>query len=296
MYDRRMPSRSTRVFAACLALAAAPALGGCSDHGKASEEKATHAIEEVKKRAEADVKDLEVGLPAATAKLAPLFAQGAEPSGDLSAVRKALRQIRAEVPELTRSSSTFFALTDSHGIAIRNDLDQDVMAGQDVWKLFPALAPKPGADAPAFASAAGLFAGARAPGDPDRDWVAATPLKDAKGAFAGMLIGGWTLRRFAYHLEEAFRHDLIADQAKTKDPGKLPIVYVGVFDASGVYAAPNTPAVNRQALVDLGLVAKTAAGPVHGVLSITDRDFGYAATRIPALEADGGVVVLWSEI
>ncbi len=290
----RAPTACTlpRMRMRCLGLALA-VLAGCTDHGKVAEEKATHAIDAVAKRAAADVNDLAVGMPAAMPKLAPLFAQGAEPSGDLAGVRKALRQIRAEVPELTRSNSTFFALTDAKGIAVRNDLDQDVMAGQDVWKLFPEL--KKTTDAP-FVTTTGLFAGARAPGDPDRDWVAATPLKDPHGAFAGMLLGGWTMRRFAYHLEEAFRHDLTAEQAKTKDPGKLPIVYVSVFDPSGVYCAPTTPAVNRQALIDLGLVARTSGGAVHGVVSITDRDFGYAAVRVPTVEAEGGVVVLWSEI
>ncbi len=292
MYPRGMsPTARLRApFALALALGSTAA---CNDHGKASEEHATHALDAVSKRAVADVKDLELGYPAATAKLASLFAGGADPSSDLSAVRKSLRQIRAEVPELTRSSSTFFALADAHGIAIRNDLDQDVMAGQDVWKLFPDLRKTTESS---FVATTGLFPGARAPGDPDRDWVAATPLKDAKGAFAGMLLGGWTMRRFAYHLEEAFRHDLIEEQAKTKDPGKLPIVYISVFDPSGVYSAPNTPAVNRQALVDLGLVGKTATGVSHGVINITDRDFGYAATRVPTLEPEGGVVVLWSEI
>jgi hypothetical protein len=222
-----------------------------------------------------------------------LYANGADPANDLTAVHRGLRTIRAEVPELTRSSSTFFALTDAHGIAIRNDLDQDVMAGQDVFKLFPDL--KKATDAP-FATAAGLFAGARGPGEPDRDWVAAAPVKDASGAFRGLLIGGWTMKRFAYHLEEALRHDLTEEQAKTKDPGKLPIVYVSVFDATGVYSAPRTPSVNQKALADLGLVGKTASGPAHGVLTITERDFGYAAVRLPALEPEAGVVLLWSEI
>jgi hypothetical protein len=214
-------------------------------------------------------------------------------SKDLGAVRQGLRKIRAEVPDLTRASSTFFALTDAHGVAIRNDLEQDVMAGQDVWKLFPDLEK---AKTSGVVTAVGLFGGARAPGEPDRDWVAAAPVKDDKGEFAGLLLTGWTLRRFAYHLQESLRHDLIEEQAKTKDPGKLPIVYVSVFDKSGLYAAPLTPPVNEKALVDLDLVGKTANGPVHGVINITERDFGYAAARVPELEPEGGVVTLWSEI
>jgi hypothetical protein len=32
------------------------------------------------------------------------------------------------------------------------------------------------------------------------------------------------------------------------------------------------------------------------VLNITDRDFGYAAARVPSLSADAGIAVLRSEI
>jgi hypothetical protein len=244
-------------------------------------------------RATEDVAEVKRGLPAGATQLTSLYADGADPAKDLPAVRKGLRRIRAEVPDLTRAVSTFFALTDAQGIAVRNDLEQDVMAGQDVLKLFPDLAK---AKDGGVVTAAGLFGGARAPGDPDRDWVAAAPVKNGQGAFAGLLLTGWTFRRFAFHLQEALKHDLIEEQAKTKDPGKLPIVYVAVFDKTGLFAPPLTPAVNEKALVDLGLVGKTSAGPAHGTLSITDRDFGYAAARIPDLEPDAGVVVLWSEI
>jgi hypothetical protein len=69
-----------------------------------------------------------------------------------------------------------------------------------------------------------------------------------------------------------------------------------VFDATGIYSAPLTPQVNEKALSDLDLVAKTTAGPTHGVLNITDRDFGYAAARVPKLGPDTGIAVLRSEI
>ncbi len=215
------------------------------------------------------------------------------PADDLPAVRQGLRRIRVDVPELAHASSTFFALTDAKGIAIRNDLEQDVMAGQDVWKLFPEL--RKTTEQP-FVAAGGLFAGARATGDPDRDWVAATPLKDAHGAFAGMLLGGFTMKRLAIDLTETLRQDLLDEQAKTKDLDKLPITFVSVFDGAGVFSSPSMPEVNHKALVDLGLGAKTASGTAHGVLTISDRDFGWAATRVPAVEPEAGVVLLWSEI
>jgi hypothetical protein len=286
MYPAGMTRRALLAVALLL-------LPSCKDSGKASEARAVQWVATVAALGEKDVKDLEVGLPAGATRLLPLFQNGSDPSNDMDGVRKGLRKIRAEVPELTRSASTFFALANPEGIAIRNDLEQDVMAGQDVWKLFPEL--KKTTTQP-FVVASGLFSGARAPGEPDRDWVAAVPLKDMQGRYGGMLMGGWTMRRFAYHLQESLRHDLTEDQAKTKDPGKLPIVYVAVFDPSGVYCAPVTPAVNQKALIDLGLAAKTAGGPAHGVITITERDFGWAATRMPSVGPDSGAVVLWSEI
>ena len=298
MYARAMsssvsPGRARRSAYALLGAASFGVLAGCTDAAKVSEERATHSASVMSKRATEDVAEVTRGLPAGAAQLATLYAAGADPARDLPAVRKGLRRVRAEVPDLTRAASTFFALVDAQGIAVRNDLEQDVMAGQDVLKLFPDLAK---AKEGGVVTATGLFGGARAPGDPDRDWVAATAVKDGQGVFAGYLLTGWTLRRFAFHLQEALKHDLIEEQAKTKDPGKLPIVYVSVFDKGAIYAAPLTPTVNEKALVDLDLAGKTAAGPVHGKLSITDRDFGYAATRVPEIDADAGVVVLWSEI
>jgi len=298
MYPRRMPlsaaSARSSLSLALLAGLAVAATSGCTNQGKVSEDRATRWVAELGRRATEDVAEIQRGLPVGATQLAALYAKGADPSKDLPAVRKALVRVRADVPDLTRASSTFFALADASGIAIRNDLEQDVMAGQDVLKLFPGLEKAKGGGG--VAVALGQFAGPPVPGGPNRDWVAATAIKGEKGEVAGMLLTGWTLRRFAFHLQEWLRHDLIDEQAKTKDPGKLPIVYAFVFDATGVYSAPLTPTVNEQALTQLGLTDKTASAMAHGVVSITDRDFGYAAVRVPSLEPDGGVVVLWSEI
>jgi hypothetical protein len=301
MYARDMSLSFSRRHTAGLALILAGIVGGvtlvasagCKDAAKVGEEMATHSATLMAARATEDVAEVKRGLPLGATQLAALYASGSDPAKDLPAVRKGLRRVRAEVPDLTRAVSTFFALADAQGIAVRNDLEQDVMAGQDVLKLFPDLAK---AKDGGVVTATGLFGGARAPGEADRDWVAAAPIKDAQGTFVGYLLTGWTLRRFAFHLQEALKHDLIEEQAKTKDPGKLPIVYVSVFDKSGLYAAPLTPAVNEKALTDLDLVSKTAGGAAHGTLTITDRDFGYAASRVPELEPDAGIVVLWSEI
>jgi hypothetical protein len=276
-----------------LAITSAAALPACKDPAKTSEQKASEHAILLAKIVDGDVGEIERGLPAGATQLGSLFANGADPSKDLAAVRGGLRRIRAEVLDLTKAKSTFFALADAQGVVIRNDLEQDVMAGQNVVTIFPGL--KKAVDG-SFATTTGLFPTTTPIVPPDRDWMAAAPVKGPGDKVSGLLLTGWTFRSFANHLQETLRHDLQEQLLKAKDTGKLPILYVSVFDATGVYSARMTPPVNDKALQDLDLVGKTAAGATHGVISITERDFGYAAVRVPKLGADVGVAILRSEI
>jgi hypothetical protein len=291
------PMTTTRVrrFVECAALATFLLwVVGCKDQGKASEQKATEHVAQLAQLTDRDVGEVERGLPVGATQLASLFANGADPQKDLSAVRHGLKRIRAEIPDLTVAKSTFFALTDAHGVAIRNDLDVDVMAGMNVVSIFPSLSK---ALEGGFVTTTGVFPGAPPPSGPDRDWMAAAPVKDPSSRqVVGLLVTGWTFRRFCIHLQESLRHDLQEQLLEAKDNGKLPILYVAVFDPTGLYTAPLTPSVNEKALVDIDLLAKTASGPIHGVVNITDRDFGYAALRVPKLGMDTGIAVLRSEI
>jgi hypothetical protein len=289
----RRPHLVASLSALSLAVASAGALPACKDPAKASEQKASEHAAELAKTVDSDVGEIERGLPAGATQLASLFADGADPSKDLAAVRSGLRHIRAEVLDLTKAKSTFFALADAQGVVIRNDLEQDVMAGQNVLTIFPALKK---AASGSFATATGLFPTTTPIVPPDRDWMAAAPVKGPGDKVLGILLTGWTFRSFANHLQESLRHDLQEQLLKAKDTGKLPILYVSVFDATGVYSARMTPPVNDKALQDLDLVGKTAAGPTHGVVTITERDFGYAAVRLPKLGPDVGVAILRSEI
>ena len=138
----------------------------------------------------------------------------------------------------------------------------------------------------------GAFPGPQLPSGPDKDWIAAAPIKKDDGSVVGILVTGWTYRRFAYHLQGQLRHD---SQQKAGS-GQIPVLYVMVFDKSGAYGARQTPQVNEKAMTDLDLVAKTASGVASGTAEITDRPFGWAAARVPKLGADTGVVVLRSEL
>jgi hypothetical protein len=268
----------------------APALSGCKDQAKVSAQHADQHVAALTALVEKDVGEIERGLPEGSKRLGALFDGGNDPSRDLPNVRAKLRRLRTDVPDLLVAKSTFFALADEKGVAIRNDLETDVMAGQNLVQIFPGLAKATAG----YTTTLGSFPGTSGPAD--KDWIAAVPVKDKDGAARGMLVTGWSLRVFANHLQETLKHDLQEQLLKTNDTGKMPIFYVGVFDKEGVYTPRMTPEVTEKALKDLDLVGKTSAGKASGVIDVTGRAYGWAAARTPKLGPDLGVVVIRSEV
>jgi hypothetical protein len=265
---------------------------GCKDQAKESAARAARDVADLGELVDKDVAEIERGLPDGAKRLAPLVANGADPKQDVAGVRRALLRMRRDVTDLNMGKSTFFALADTNGTAIRNDLEEDVMAGQNLVTVFPALTKsKEG-----YVTTTGAFPNAATKSGPDEDWVAALPVKREDGSTGALLVTGWTYRYFARHLQESLK-DRLTDQAKASgDERKIPVFYVAVFDKSGVYAAPLTPPIDEKALEGENLVAKTASGPFRGPLNITERAFGFAAQRTPKLAPDTGIVVLRSEL
>lgn len=297
MSSATLSPRTKRAAAAAavgLATLALTALSGCKDEAKISAQKAGEHVAALAALATKDVGEIERGLPQGAKFLAgTIYAKGADPKQDLAGIRPALRTMTQQVPDLMVAKSTFFAIADETGVAIRNNLETDVMAGQNVVTIFPDLQKAVGGE---FVTTVGLFPAPPDPRGPARDWVAAAPIQDAKGKLEGLLVTGWTYRRFANHLQESLSHDLKEALRKSGDTGKLPILYVFVFDKSGVYGAPLTPAVNEKALADADPLGKTSGGAFQGNLTITDRVFGLGVARVPKLGPDTGVAVLESEI
>lgn len=288
--------------ASALGVAAALALSalGCEDKGKISEKAAASQIPEVVKTVDEDVAELERGLPLGAEKAAAIFYKAGDPRDDLGQVRKGLAKVQREVPDLTAAKSTFFALLDDKGRAIRNNLDTDVMGGRELFGMFPGL---DGAASAPMARAVGLFPEARVDRAAldagsgvslDPTWIAASAVRD-NGKIVGYLATGWSFRRFAYHLQESLR---TAEKTKLvdKSDAKLAILYVAVFDEAHVYTAPQTPAVNEEALEKLGLFGKTEGATPGGVLELEGRPFGWAAARAPKWGPKLGVVLLRSEV
>lgn len=271
----------------------ASAITGCKDQGKISAQGAAENAGWLATLADKDVEEIERGLPEGAKRLAGMIAKTPEIPKDPAQAKTAILRARREVPNLNVAKSTFFALADENGVGIRNNLEEDVMAGQNLVGIFPDLKKSL---AGAFVTTTGAFPGAATNQGADKDWIASTPVKDDSGKLLGLFVTGWTYRRFAYHLQESLRTDLSEKIRKSGDNGKLPVFYVGVFDRSGVYTAPRTPPVNEKALVDADLATKTASGPYQGTTSITDRTFGIGAIRVPKLGPDAGIVVLRSEL
>jgi hypothetical protein len=280
---------STTPFA--LAFAALAGLQSCTNSGKVSEQQAIAHAERLAKLADDDVEELRRGLPRGAKSLASVWADKSLPShGDL---RRALDRVRGEDRDLEIAKSTFFALTDATGTVVASDQDPDRLAGRSFQGAFSpvsrSLAGEPVETRGAMPELAGAQSGS------DEEWLASVPVVDGSGAVRGAYASGWSMRRFAYHLEETLKHDLV-EQAGHSGPVKLPLVYAFVFAGGKVYGAPVTPLVNGDALQALDLPSKTENGATfHQQLEITGRPYGLAARRCSKMGADVGVAVLRSE-
>jgi hypothetical protein len=288
--------------AIAIALRACVCAVGCRDKGKESAAEAGQNVTALVEITEKDVAEVERGLPEGAKKISDILTKelgkDVDPKTNGTAVKSALLKMRREVPDLGIAKSTFFALADDKGVAIRNDLEQDTMAGKDLVGAWPGLKP---ALAGGYTATTGQFPGVPSQYGADKEWVAAMPVKRADGSVMALLVTGWTYRRFAFHLQDMVKRDLQGKLMREGDKGKLPILYVALFDKEHVYGAaapgsPPFPPVNEKALEELHLIDKTASGPAEGAIKITDRDFGWAAARTPKLGSDLGVVLLRSEI
>jgi hypothetical protein len=264
---------------------------GCNGAAKTATKAAEHA-QFVAALVTKDVGEVTRGLPEGAKRAPKIFYDGGnDPAKDPIAVRRGLNKVQVAVPDLLTAKSTFFALADANGIAIRNNLEVDAMAGTDLFKLFPDLRQK-AVDGRTLELALGEFPGTRNA----RTWMAASPIKNAGDSTVGYLVTGWSFKQFAHHLQESLVSQLKSALLADKQGGKLPIIYVAVFDESGIYTDPTTPDVIAAEVAKLNVMNKTATGPIQGVFEDASRTFGYAARRTPELSAQAGIAILRSEI
>ena len=259
----------------------------CGKSAKISVEKATAHADHLVKTAQGDVSEIRQGLPEGAKVLAPLFSKPTPPAEDLKEVRDTLQQARDKVQDLRVAKSTFFALADANGTVLRNDLEQDLMAGKSLFGSFPEL--KQAAAGKYVETHGSMPEASEAKGRPDGQWIAAQPIA-VDGATKGFYVTGWSWSAYAYRLENAAR-----TEARGQG-GKEPLLYVYVVVDSAVYGAPVSPEVNAQKIAEQKPLDKiTGDLPFTAELEITGRDFGLAVRATPALGAKVGIAMLHSE-
>jgi hypothetical protein len=274
---------------ACLAVALL--LLGCDGDKKKSLEQAklhTQALLDVVKT---DVEEVRNGLPKGAPLLAPLYEGDKSPKDDLKAVREALETARAKTQDLRVAKSTFFALVDEHGVVLRNDQEQDVMVGKNVFTSYPGLKDALGDK---YVEARGSMPEAAGVKGPDGQWVAAAPVKSGDKV-RGLYVTGWSWSSYAYRLETSLRGTVKSGLKGENE--KMPLVYVYMVVEDAAYGAPVSPEVNAKAIVDHKPLAKIPGddGSTEANLEIEGRDFGLSVRKTPVLGKGVAVAVLRSE-
>jgi len=285
MKVRRLPT--TSVIVAVLACAAAP---GCKKASAVSAEKAKAHAAFLLKTTQSDVGEVRSGLPQGAKYLLPVFTSGKPPAEDPHGARDALETARNKVQDLRVSKGTFFAVADASGLVIRNDQEQDAMAGVALLPAFPELKIALGGKYVETRGSLAQAAGVR--GRADGQWVAAEPVQQGSDV-KGLYVTGWSWSAYAYRLERAIGSEL---HGKLSEGEKMPLLYVYVIVDKDVFGAPISPEVNAQAIAALAPLSKVTGNDAASFeMEITGREFGLGVQRTPDLGKDVAVAVLRSE-
>ena len=279
--------RQWLVACSALSLCVLPWQLGCTDTGQVSADHAKQHAQFLLKAAEVDVTELKRGLPQGTKHLVDAVKDGV-PDGETA--RKALETARNKVQELRVAKSTFFALADKDGNVIRNDQDQDLMVGKNIFKSFPAL--KQVLTGSVVETRGSMPEAAGVKGKPDAQWVIGVPV-EVSGKPVAAYVSGWSWSAYAYRLETSLRSDVLSH---TKEGDKVPLLYVYVIVGGSAYGAPISPTVNADAILKQKPLEKASAtAPFAMPLEIEGRQFGLAVVPIAAIGKDAGIAVLRSE-
>jgi hypothetical protein len=262
----------------------------CKKPSAVSAEKAKGNVAGLIKATQGDVAEVRSGLPNGAKYLLPIFATGKPPSDDPHAARNALETARNKVQDLRVSKGTFFAVADVSGVVIRDDQEQDTMAGRPLLPSFPEL--KTALAGQYIETRGSMPEAAGVRGRADGQWVAAAPVADGTSV-KGLYVTGWSWAAYAYRLEHALASNLRSELGEGQ---KMPLVYVYVIVDKDVFGTPISPEVNAQAIAALSpLTNASASAPTSFELEIAGRDFGLGVELTPDLGKNVAVAVLRSE-
>lgn len=260
---------------------------GCTDAGKVSADHAKVHAQFLLKAAETDIEEVKRGLPQGAKHLVEAFKEGV-PDGETA--RKALETARNKIQDLRVAKSTFFALVGKDGTVIRNDQDQDLMVGKNMFAAYPEL--KKVLLGATVETRGSMPEAAGVKGKTDAQWVFAVPV-GAAGKPEGAYVSGWSWSAYAYRLETALRSDVLA---QTKEGGKVPLLYVYVLVGNNAYGAPISPDINGEAILkQKPLDTASTEKPFSVPLEIEGRQFGLGVVPLKAIGKDAGIAVLRSE-
>lgn len=265
-------------------------LSGCENTGKISAEKATQHMEYVATAAKRDAEELVRGMPQGAEALTSLFQEAFPEIPSAAAAREALMTVRSKNNDLDSAKSTFFLVTSADGTILRNNLDQDEMAGKNLFEVYADAAKKKKDGYFQFQGSWEVARGVNHREDAQRG--VAVPIK-LKGDTVGYFVSGWSWSSYAYRLETSLRSEILQN---TKSGDKVPLVYVYVLVGSKAYGAPVSPVVNGKAIQELSPLEKTKGGEVFATpIEIERRQFGVALRHMPELGDDVVIAVLRSE-
>jgi hypothetical protein len=274
-----------------LALLVIVLLQGCEATDEESRARAQAHSQALVQIAKQDVSEVRQGLPLGAAEMAKFWTEGVDLSTDPVAAREALAQARNKVQDLRVAKSTFFALATVDGQVVRNDQEQDLMAGRPLFQAFPALTR---AAEGGYVEALGVMPEAHGvKGKPDAEWVAAHAIRVGDRT-RGILVTGWAWSSYAYRLEFALRGQITNELKGTRV--NVPLVYTLVLVGQDVYSAPESPEVNARSVAELNpLQQLSPEGSFSGLLKITGRAFALAVQAAPELGPGVALGVLRSE-
>jgi hypothetical protein len=266
-----------------------PLLGGCANDAKKSAAQAQEQVQALEAVVREDVREVRAGLPLGAAELAKSLP--AEGEIDAPTAREALEKTRNKIQDLRIAKSTFFALVAPSGVVIRDDQQQDRLAGKNLVQAFPALTAALLSNV-VVETRGSMPEAAEVRGKPDGQWVAAVVVRQGAAARA-LYATGWSWSAYAYRLENSLRS---AARSAANAQQKEPLLYAFVIVEGDVYGAPVSPEVNARAVHEHIDVAKLKEGvPTKVELEITGRSFGLAAELAPDLGGNVAIAVLRSE-
>lgn len=263
---------------------------GCENTGKKSAEKAKGHLEFLVKAAKGDVAEVRTGLPQGAKELKALFQEAAPELPAAVDAREALISTRAKINDLDSAKSTFFLIATADGTILRNNLEEDEMAGKNLFEVYPASEKNRKKSYYEFRGSWDVARGVN--GRDDAQWCAAAPIL-LEDEVVGYLATGWSWSSYAYRLETTLRSEILTS---TKEGDKVPLIYVYVIVGDSAYGAPVAPVVNGRELVKVRPLDKLKGEEMISMpIEIERRQFGVAMRRVPELGDDVVIAVLRSE-